>query len=53
VTEPLSAASGIADLLDAVENGRLIARTLDMATGAQRSGQPRPPTAWRSTARPC
>jgi len=33
VTEPLTPASGIAALLDAVENGRLVARTLDMATG--------------------
>ncbi|MCY1521072.1 xanthine dehydrogenase accessory protein XdhC [compost metagenome] len=33
VTEPLKPASGIAELLDAVENGRLVARTLDMATG--------------------
>lgn len=33
VTEPLKPASGIAELLDAVENGRLVTRTLDMATG--------------------
>jgi len=33
VTEPLAPASGIAELLDAVENGRLVTRTLDMATG--------------------
>ncbi|KWR89984.1 XdhC family protein [Cupriavidus sp. IDO] len=33
VTEPLKPDSGIAELLDAVENGRLVARTLDMATG--------------------
>ena len=33
VTEPLGPASGIAELLDAVENGRLVTRTLDMATG--------------------
>ncbi|WER46425.1 XdhC family protein [Cupriavidus sp. WKF15] len=33
VTEPIGPASGIAELLDAVENGRLVTRTLDMATG--------------------
>ncbi|MGO4329670.1 XdhC family protein [Cupriavidus sp. 2TAF22] len=33
VSEPLSAVSGLEDLLAAVENGRLVARTLDMATG--------------------
>jgi xanthine dehydrogenase accessory factor len=33
VTEPLKPDSGIVELLDAVENGRLVARTLDMATG--------------------
>ena len=33
VTEPLAPVSGIAELLDAVENGRLVTRTLDMATG--------------------
>jgi xanthine dehydrogenase accessory factor len=33
VTEPLKPVSGIAELLDAVENGRLVTRTLDMATG--------------------
>jgi len=34
VLEPLSAASGIDALLHAVEAGQLVARTLDMATGA-------------------
>jgi len=34
VLEPLSKASGIAELLDAVQAGRLVARTLDVATGA-------------------
>jgi xanthine dehydrogenase accessory factor len=34
VAEPLQAASGIAELLDAVESGRLVARKLDMTTGA-------------------
>jgi xanthine dehydrogenase accessory factor len=38
VTEPLSAASGIAELLEAVENGRLVARTLDMTSGAATLG---------------
>ncbi len=38
VAEPLSEASGLAELLDAVENGRLVTRTLDMATGAARLG---------------
>jgi len=38
VTEPLTPASGIAELLDAVENGRLVARTLDMATGTATLG---------------
>ncbi|CAG9174953.1 XdhC family protein [Cupriavidus respiraculi] len=38
VAEPLSAASGLAELLDAVENGRLVTRTLDMASGAARLG---------------
>ncbi|ODV44432.1 hypothetical protein AWV79_08195 [Cupriavidus sp. UYMMa02A] len=33
VTEPLTAASGIAELLDAVENGKLVARKLDMTSG--------------------
>ncbi len=33
VTEPLKPASGIAELLDAVEHGKLVARKLDMATG--------------------
>jgi xanthine dehydrogenase accessory factor len=33
VTEPLSAQSHLDELLEAVENGRLVARTLDMATG--------------------
>ena len=36
VLEPLTPASGIADLCAAVESGRLVARTLDMATGAVR-----------------
>lgn len=35
VLEPLSRASGIAELCDAVEDGRLIARRVDMATGAE------------------
>ncbi len=39
VLEPLSKASGIAELCDAVEDGRLIARRVEMATGA---GTPRP-----------
>ncbi|MFJ4288293.1 XdhC family protein [Cupriavidus sp. NPDC089707] len=38
VTEPLKPASGIAELLDAVENGRLVARTLDLATGVATLG---------------
>ncbi|KAI3599840.1 Aerobic carbon monoxide dehydrogenase molybdenum cofactor insertion protein CoxF [Cupriavidus necator H850] len=38
VTEPLTPASGIAELLDAVENGRLVARTFDMATGTATLG---------------
>jgi xanthine dehydrogenase accessory factor len=38
VTEPLAPASGIAELLDAVENGRLVTRTLDMATGSATLG---------------
>ncbi|WP_011296609.1 XdhC family protein [Cupriavidus necator] len=38
VTEPLKPASGIAELLDAVENGRLATRTLDMATGTATLG---------------
>lgn len=38
VAEPLKAASGIAELLDAVESGRLVARTLDMANGAATLG---------------
>ncbi|MDR5814960.1 MULTISPECIES: XdhC family protein [unclassified Caballeronia] len=36
VLEPLTRASGIAELCAAVESGRLVARTLDMATGAAR-----------------
>jgi xanthine dehydrogenase accessory factor len=36
VLEPLTLASGIAELCAAVEAGRLVARTLDMATGATR-----------------
>lgn len=39
VAEPLSAASGIPELLDAVEDGRLVARTLDMATGRATLGR--------------
>jgi xanthine dehydrogenase accessory factor len=34
VLEPLARESGIAELCAAVESGRLVARTLDMATGA-------------------
>lgn len=34
VLEPLTLESGIADLCNAVESGRLISRTLDMASGA-------------------
>lgn len=33
VAEPVTADSGLAELLDAVENGRLVTRTLDMAAG--------------------
>ncbi|KJK20916.1 lipoprotein [Burkholderiaceae bacterium 16] len=33
VTEPLSADSHLDELLEAVENGKLVARTLDMASG--------------------
>jgi len=36
VLEPLARESGIAELCAAVESGRLVARTLDMATGAVR-----------------
>ncbi|WP_321796523.1 XdhC family protein [Caballeronia sp. J97] len=36
VLEPLTLSSGIADLCAAVESGRLVARTLDMATGDAR-----------------
>ncbi|SAL48175.1 lipoprotein [Caballeronia peredens] len=36
VLEPLTSESGIAELCAAVESGRLVARTLDMATGAAR-----------------
>lgn len=36
--EPLSRASGIAELCDAVEDGHLIARRVDMATGAAQLG---------------
>ncbi|MGF6409341.1 XdhC family protein [Paraburkholderia sp. MM5482-R1] len=36
VLEPLTRQSGIADLCHAVENGRLVARELDMTTGAVR-----------------
>ena len=38
VLEPLTKASLIADLCDAVEDGRLLARRLDMATGAVQLG---------------
>lgn len=38
VLEPLAAQSGIAELCDAVEDGRLVARELDMATGAVQLG---------------
>jgi xanthine dehydrogenase accessory factor len=38
VLEPLTLASGIAELHDAVESGRLVARTVDMATGDVRLG---------------
>ncbi|MBN3804282.1 XdhC family protein [Paraburkholderia sp. Ac-20336] len=41
VLEPLTEASGIAELCYAVESGRLVARTLDMATGAARLGPAR------------
>ena len=36
VLEPLAAASGIAELLHAVERGELVARELDLASGAAR-----------------
>jgi xanthine dehydrogenase accessory factor len=36
VLEPLTRESGIAELCEAVESGRLVARTLDMATGVAR-----------------
>jgi xanthine dehydrogenase accessory factor len=38
VLEPLSKASAIAELCDAVEDGRLLARRVDMATGAVQLG---------------
>ncbi|MBN3753030.1 XdhC family protein [Paraburkholderia sp. Tr-20389] len=38
VLEPLTKASGIAELCEAVEDGRLVARTLDMETGIARLG---------------
>ncbi|GAB2906311.1 XdhC family protein [Paraburkholderia jirisanensis] len=38
VLEPLTLASGIAELCEAVEDGRLVARTLDMANGAVHYG---------------
>ncbi|WP_035554033.1 MULTISPECIES: XdhC family protein [Burkholderiaceae] len=38
VLEPLAPQSGIAELCNAVEDGRLVARELDMATGAVRLG---------------
>ena len=36
VLEPLTKESGIAELCDSVERGELVARTVDMATGASR-----------------
>ncbi|EDZ98378.1 protein of unknown function DUF182 [Burkholderia sp. H160] len=39
VLEPLTRQSGIAELCHAVENGRLVARELDMATGVVRLGE--------------
>ncbi|WP_420995829.1 XdhC family protein [Cupriavidus sp. 30B13] len=39
VTEPLNAASGLAELLAAVEGGKLVARTLDMASGRATLGR--------------
>ncbi|RAS27896.1 XdhC family protein [Paraburkholderia bryophila] len=38
VLEPLAPQSGIAELCDAVEDGRLVARELDMASGAVQLG---------------
>jgi xanthine dehydrogenase accessory factor len=38
VLEPLNRESGIAELCDAVEDGKLIARRVDMATGTARLG---------------
>ncbi len=38
VLEPLTKASGIAELCEAVEDGRLVARTLEMETGSARLG---------------
>src|SRR6201996_1820352 len=38
VLEPLTKASGIAELCDTVEAGRLVARTLDMGSGAVHYG---------------
>ncbi|MEI5997253.1 XdhC family protein [Paraburkholderia bengalensis] len=38
VLEPLTKASGIAELCEAVEGGQLVARTLDMQTGAAHLG---------------
>ncbi|MFM0645328.1 XdhC family protein [Paraburkholderia bryophila] len=38
VLEPLAPQSGIAELCNAVEDGRLVARELDMATGAVKLG---------------
>ncbi|HEY2604970.1 MAG TPA: XdhC family protein, partial [Paraburkholderia sp.] len=38
VLEPLTRQSGIAELCQAVENGRLVAREVDMTTGAVRLG---------------
>src|SRR6202012_5927752 len=36
--EPLTKASGIAEMCEAVESGRLVARKVDMATGTARLG---------------
>jgi len=41
VLEPLTPASGIGALLDAVEHGRLVTRTLDLANGAATLGPAR------------
>ncbi|MGY8523606.1 XdhC family protein [Paracidovorax citrulli] len=39
VAEPVGPASGLAELLDAVENGRLVSRVLDMASGEATLGK--------------